>query len=57
MAHDRYCRCEDCERKELEILRRLAELVGLFRDDQEPGLDRIYRTLREWERFFDGERA
>jgi len=57
MSHDRRCHCEACVQKELQLLRRLAELVELFRLDKEPGFERIYRTVREWQRFTEGERG
>lgn len=56
MSHERSCQCGPCREQEVQILRRLAELLDLFKNDQEPGLQRIYRQLAEWQLWKEGKR-
>ena len=40
------------ERKELELLRNVAELLELWRTDSLPGIDPVYRNLAQWRNEF-----
>lgn len=55
MSHYRGCSCNECIMEELHLLRRVAELLELWRTDQEPELARVYRALFDWKRFCEGE--